>query len=286
MGPEKELFTNALHAPDISVVMCVYNGERYLRDAVGSVLAQDYKDLEFIIIDDGSTDNTLNILKSYDDPRIRVYCQENIGLTRSLNKAVRLSRGKYIARIDADEIAMPARLKTQHDFLELNPEIGVVGSFSIDTDEIIQTTRKITLPVLDKDIRKELPRKNVFIHGAVMFRKDIFMAAGAYDESFKYVQDYELWARMARFCKLHNLPEVLLERKITKDSISSDPAIMEERALFCIKAQLRVIRGLGLIFYNYFFLLSPIFHFLIYRSRLVRYPLRSKWDLFNVFKRK
>jgi glycosyltransferase involved in cell wall biosynthesis len=278
----KELYSDAGHEPVVSVVMSVYNGERYLRQSMESILAQVYKNFEFIIIDDGSTDNTLSILRSYSDPRIRIYCQENMGLTKALNKAIRLSKGRYIARIDADEIALPERLKKQEDFLSLNPETGIVGSFSVDTDEVTRVTRNVTLPVVDEEIRKELPKKNVFVHGAVMFRKDIFAAAGAYDEVFKYVQDYELWGRIAKFCKLHNLPEVLLIRKITKNSISSNPEIMKQRALFSIKAQLRVIRNLRSPFYDYFFLSDPIFHFLVYKLRLVRHPLRSKWDLLKI----
>ena len=164
----------------------------------------------------------------------------------------------------------------------MNPETGIVGSFSIDTDDVIQTTRKVILPIFDKEIRKKLPKTNVFIHGAVMFRKEVFACAGAYNESFKYVQDYELWGRIAKLCKLYNLPEVLLIRKITKDSISSNPEIMKQRALFSIKAQLRVIKNLRAPFYNYLFLLDSIFHFLVYKLRLVRSPLRSKWDLLKI----
>jgi len=270
--------------PKISVLMSVYNGEKYLRELVESILNQTYKNFEFIIINDGSTDNTLNILKGYNDSRIKIYSQENIGLTKSLNKAIRLSKGKYIARVDVDDIATPRRLEKQIDFLNSNPEIGLVGSFGIKIDKVGQTIQKIILPVFDKKIRKELIKANVFIHGSVMVRKEIFEKVGYYNEIFKYAQDYELWGRIAQIYKLHNLPEVLLIRRETKDSLSSNPAILEERILLSIKAQLSVMRRLRAPFYSRFFLWNLILHFLLYRLKIVQFPLRSKWDLLKIFK--
>ena len=269
----------------ISVIMSVYNGGKYLRPAVGSILNQTYKDFEFIIINDGSIDNTKDILESYSDSRIKIYDQENMGLTKALNKAIKLSKCKYIARIDADEEAAPTRFEKQVDFLNSNSEIGAVGSFGINIDEVHQTTHKNILPVFDKDIRKRLIKENVLMHGSVMIRREVFEKVGYYDETFKYVQDYELWGRIAKIYKLHNLPEVLLTRKITEDSISSNSEIMAERLFFSIKAQLRVIRNLGAPFYSYFFTWSLILHFLLYRLKIVKLPLRSKWDLFKINKR-
>lgn len=273
-----------MNAPVVSVVMSVYNGEKYLREMLESILNQTYKNFEFIIIDDGSTDNTIEILKSFKDPRIKIFHQENMGLTKSLNKAIKLSKGKYIARIDVDDIASPTRLEKQVNFLDSNPEIGIVGSFVFCIDEISKTTQKMVLPIYDNKIRKELIKTNVFIHGSVMIRKKVFEEVGYYNEAFKYVQDYELWGRIAKVYKLHNLPEVLLIRRVTKYSLSSNPEILTERTLMSLKAQLNVMRKLRAPFYSYFSLWNLLFHFLLYYLRIIRFPIRSKWDLLKIFK--
>ncbi len=153
--------------PTVSVIMSAYNSAEHLRDAIDSVLAQTFKDYEFIIINDGSTDNTKEILESCDDPRIRVYHQENMGLTCSLNRAIRYSRGKFIARIDCDEMALPLRFQKQVEYLNSNPEIGLVGSYCTNIDEGKKSVCKIITPVTDAQIRKGLPRRNAFVHGTV-----------------------------------------------------------------------------------------------------------------------
>ena len=272
--------------PKISVVMSVYNGEKYLREAIDSILNQTFKNYEFLIINDGSTDLSRKIILSYNDSRIRlVDNKKNIGLTLSLNKGLQLAEGEYFARVDVDDIATPRRLEKQMDFLNSNPEIGLVGSFGIKIDKVGQTIQKIILPVFDKKIRKELIKANVFIHGSVMARKEVFEKVGYYNEAFKYVQDYELWGRIAQEYKLHNLPEALLIRRETKDSLSSNPEIMQERVLLSIKAQLSVMKRLHAPFYTYFSLWNLVLHFLLYSLRIVRFPLRSKWDLLKIFKR-
>lgn len=274
-----------MDTPLISVIMAVYNGEKYLQESVESIVNQSYKNFEFIIINDGSTDSTVNVLKSYNDSRIKIHHQENIGLTKSLNKAIRLSTGKYIARMDADDIAVPRRLEKQADFLNSNPEIGLVGSFGVKIDEAGQTIQKITLPVFDKEIRKQLIKENVFIHGSVMIRKEVFDQAGYYNEAFKYGQDYELWGRIAQIYKLYNLAEFLLLRRKTKDSLSNNSEILQERISLSIKAQLSVMRRFRAPFYSYCCLWNLVLHFLIYSLKIVRFPLRSKWDLLRIFKR-
>lgn len=274
-----------MNAPVVSIVMSVYNGEKYLRELVESILNQTYKSFEFIIINDGSTDNSLDILKGYNDSRIKIHHQENKGLTKSLNRAIRLSRGKYIARIDADELAYPRRLEKQVNFLDSNPEIGIVGSFATNIDEISQTIQKAIFPVFDKSIRKELIKENVFIHGSVMVKKSVLERVGYYDEAFRYAQDYELWGRIAEVSKLHNLPETLLIRKLTRDSLSNNPEILRERTLLSIKAQVSVMKRLHSPFYSYLLLWNLVLHFLLYRFGIVRFPLRSRWDLLKIFKR-
>lgn len=141
-------------SPKVSVVMSVYNGEKYLPETIDSILNQTFKDFEFIIINDGSTDKTAKILTSYDDPRIRIFNQENMGLTKSLNRAISLAKGEYIARMDADDISYPERLKKQVDYLNKNPDIGLVGSKYIRIDKRGRKIDEINVPIGTDNILK------------------------------------------------------------------------------------------------------------------------------------
>ncbi|WP_347272951.1 glycosyltransferase [Candidatus Kuenenia sp.] len=207
--------------PKISVVMSVYNGGKYLEDSVKSILTQTYQDFEFIIVNDASTDDSLEIIKKIEDCRLRIITNpENLGLTKSLNKGIKTARGKYIARMDADDISLPHRFETQINFLEKNPDYALVGSsyYQIDTDNKIHTLINVlTDNVL---IKQGLTKQNWFGHGSVMMRKDVFLQVGGYDERFKLAQDYDLWLRIAESHKVANIDEPLYKWRVTKSGIS------------------------------------------------------------------
>jgi hypothetical protein len=210
-------------APLVSVVTCVFNGERFLREAVESILGQTFKDLEFIIIDDGSTDGTARILAEYErkDPRVRVYHHENRGIAKSANRGCGLARGKYIARMDADDVAMPDRFERQVDFLSKNPEAGLVGG----AVEMIDGAGKRLFfdqpPLEDEAIRAALLSFGFPIYQpTVMMRKAAFEAAGGYRAPFVPADDYDLWLRIAQRWRVANLPEVLLRRRLHSQQIS------------------------------------------------------------------
>jgi len=173
--------------PIISVVMSVYNGEPYLREAIESILSQTFNDFEFIIINDGSSDDSLKIIKEYYDARVVVIDQENIGLTRSLNKGVSLSKGKYIARMDADDVSFPYRFEKQLPWLE-----------DKDYDLCCSRTWLIEQNRVTPRIKYYLPKRwllkfsNPFIHGTYLMKKTVLDKIGGYDESFRYAQDYKL----------------------------------------------------------------------------------------------
>ena len=159
----------------ISVVMSVYNGEKYLVDSVDSILNQTLFDYEVIIVNDGSTDSSLKIIKEYQkkDKRLKLINNErNIGLTKSLNKGIGISKGKYIARQDADDISLKNRLRVQYEFLELHPECVAVGSNARIVDMHNTFLYDSAQPLLWEDIKEVLP-KNPFFHSSTMFRKDI-----------------------------------------------------------------------------------------------------------------
>ena len=151
--------------PIVTVLMSVYNGERYLNEAIDSILAQTFTDFEFLIIDDASTDSTPKILHSYDDPRIRIVTnEENLGLTKSLNKGLALAQGEYIARMDADDISLPERLMMQLNFLIDNKTVPLVGSGAIMIDEDGKSIGKMNLPILAEDNYTHLQFINCFVH--------------------------------------------------------------------------------------------------------------------------
>lgn len=191
--------------------MSVYNGERYLREAVGSILNQTFADFEFIIIDDGSTDGTSAILSSYADPRIRlVHNPENIGLTRSLNKGLTLAQGAYIARMDADDISLPNRCERQIASLSASPDVGLLGVGWCNLTSNGEKQQVANPPATDSVIRWFLLFGTVLAHPGVMFRKDLIGTVGPYNETLRFAQDYELWCRMAHVTKLANLSDPLL----------------------------------------------------------------------------
>lgn len=209
--------------PLISVIMSVYNGSRFLRQAVDSILSQTYKDFEFIIIDDGSTDNSAKIIENYDDSRIRLIRQTNHGLVYSLNKAIRLSRGRLIARMDADDISLPKRLQLEAEWLMSSNSNGLVSTYfeQIEFENNKKNGVTISLPPKHKDLRRALYFVNPFAHGAAMFRKDAIIEAGFYRANYGPTEDYDLWRRLLKKWRGHLIPEILFQYRVNNsESIS------------------------------------------------------------------
>lgn len=203
----------------VSVVMSVYNAEVYLSEAIESILTQTYKSFEFIIINDGSTDKSLEIIEKYaeKDNRIVLINRENRGLPYSLNEGILLAKGKYIARMDADDISLPIRLEKQVSFMENNPEIGVCGTAVLNFD----TGSSWILSSTDKMLKSELLFATVFAHPTVMMNKVLLLENQLlYNETFLQSQDFELWTRLADYTKFANLKIPLLRYRILEDSIT------------------------------------------------------------------
>ncbi|MCT7481732.1 glycosyltransferase family 2 protein [Aliarcobacter cryaerophilus] len=194
----------------ISVVMSVYNGEKYLAEAIESILNQTYKNFELIIINDGSKDNSVEIIKNYmkQDNRIVLIDRENKGLPYSLNEAISIAKGEYIARMDADDISLPTRFEKQIDYMQKN-ELDVCGSYI----KIFGDNRKeriIKNPITNEDIRFSLLFFSCLAHPTVMFKKEVFDKV-KYRVDYKVAQDYQLWCDIVNAdFKIGNIPEVLL----------------------------------------------------------------------------
>jgi len=196
-------FQKTAEKPLVSVVMSVYNGERYLSECITSILSQTLKNFEFLIIDDGSTDSTAKIIKTFaeDDSRICfIKNPGNLGLAKSLNLGVAKAEGEYIARIDCDDICLPERLEVQVDYLNGNPDIAVVGSWLTMIDENGKETKtiKVELKSYTDFLFNFLICKNYLYHPSVMFRKEIIQSLGGYDQEEFPAEDFGLWMRLAK----------------------------------------------------------------------------------------
>jgi glycosyltransferase involved in cell wall biosynthesis len=226
---------SAMSSPIVSVVMSVYNGQEFLSETIQSVLNQSFHDFEFVIVDDGSTDGTADILSKYafSDGRIRVLHNGKMGRSAALNHVIGLAKGKYVANIDADDLAMPGRLEEQVAFMERNPEVGVSGgAFELMTDSgrILDVIRH---PLEDSEIRSVMLRYNPICHSSAILRKDIVLAAQGYRGVFEPSEDYDLWLRMGERSRLANLHNVLVRYRIHANQLSVRKL---ERQTLCVLA--------------------------------------------------
>ncbi len=201
--------------------MSVHNGAPWVRDAVTSVLSQRLADLELIVIDDGSTDATPAVLASVRDPRLRIEHGARQGLTRALNRAIELARAPLLARLDADDVALPERLARQRQYLERHPEVGLLGTWAREVDPAGREVAIVRPPVDDAAIRRALIRANPFVHSSVIVRRALLDQTGGYDPSFPVAQDYDLWMRLSRVTRLANLAEPLVIRRLTPGRVSA-----------------------------------------------------------------
>ena len=207
--------------PAVSVLMSVRDGAPWVRDAVQSVLDQSEADLELIVIDDGSVDATPALLGAVRDPRLFVERRPPAGLTPSLNRAIELARAPLLARLDADDVALPERLARQKRFLDAHPEVGLLGTGAREVDAAGRAVGLVTPPADDLGIRRALIRRNPFVHSSVLMRRRVIDEVGGYDPALPVAQDYELWMRMSRVTRLANLPEPLVVRRLLPGRVSS-----------------------------------------------------------------
>ena len=222
-------------SPKVSVVISVYNGEKYLKEAIDSILSQTFKDFEFIIINDGSTDKTLKIIKSYKDPRIVLISRENKGLVESLNEGIKKAKGKYIARQDADDISVKNRLYSQLELLEKENKNAVFSFF-----EMIDDTNKLknifTSPIRNVDVYRSLFIRNPLGHGSAMFEKSLFDELGGYSSGVGPVEDYDLWCRFyEKDVKFGVVPKILYKWRDNPNGISSSKNKLQYASAIKIK---------------------------------------------------
>ena len=210
-------------APRVSVVMAVHDGEPFLRAALDSVLAQTFRDFELIVVDDGSTDGSASIVRGLGDPRVRLVSNErNLGLAPSLNRGVAAARGELIARLDADDLALPERLARQVAHMDAHPDVGLLGSWYVEmpADGTPGATRR--LPTEHWDLRWHLCLTCPFVHSTVLWRRALVAErVGGYDETLVFSEDYDLWRRIGERLVVANLPAYLVRLRVHPESMTS-----------------------------------------------------------------
>ncbi len=206
--------------PLVSIIMTAYNEERYIKEAIDSILQQTFSNFELILINDGSTDRTDEIIKLFTDSRIKYICnKKNLRLITCLNIGLELARGKYIARMDSDDICYLDRLKKQVDFLECNPEIGILGS---NLEVFGDTKGFMTYPEKDDDIRIYLLTTSSFGNNVVMIRKDILHKLKfQFNNEYLHAEDYKAWSEIIKHAKGYNFQEPLVKYRAHTSSVSN-----------------------------------------------------------------
>lgn len=198
-------------APILSVVLPVFNAEAHLEVAIKSVLQQSFRDFEVIVIDDGSTDRTRAILNGVQDHRMRVLRHpQNAGLISSLNEGIDAAKGRYIARMDADDICEPARFQQQIDFLDRNSHVGVLGTSIKLIDHQSHVKATILMPSAKADVEWAMPLVCPIVHPSVVMRTEVIRKAGGYPKKALHVEDYQLWMQLSHRVSITNLNAPLL----------------------------------------------------------------------------
>lgn len=264
----------------ISIILPTYNGEKFIKEAIESVLNQTFKDWELIIINDGSTDKTPEILNQYQfkDKRIKVIHQKNMGLVKSLNKGIKITRGKYVARLDDDDIWDDSKkLEKQFKFCEKNPQYVLVGGGVIVIDETGKELFRYLKPQTDEEIRKIILFKCPFAHSSILFRKDEAEKIGFYREDLRFTEDWEFWMRLGKLGKFYNFPEYFIKYRAHQGNVMSKYGSLQ------ILEGIKIIRFHKYNYPNYF--KSLVYNYIKYFFFLLPF-FQKIFKKFIIFKKK
>jgi glycosyltransferase involved in cell wall biosynthesis len=217
-------------SPSVSVVLPVRDGKRFLREAIDSVLAQTLRDFELIVVDDGSTDGTSRVLDQLSDARVRVLRRPREGLVPALRTGLAEAQAEYVARMDADDVSEPERLRRQVTVLEQRPRVGMVATWTTVIDDAGRELRHEVLPSEYVDLARRLLLRNPFQHGSVLLRRAALEDVGGYRPDYGANEDYDLWRRLARSWELACVPEALYRYRVHPAAVTrTDPQREGER---------------------------------------------------------
>lgn len=244
----------------VTAIITVFNGEEFIRRAVESLLQQSMKDVEVLVLNDGSTDATRHILEQIDDARLRVINLPRTGRAGALAMACREARGLYIANLDADDLSYPDRLEKQANFLDENPDHGWVGCGEEQDDDRRGEHHRRVYPLTDAEIRRQSAKCIPYCHSAVMFRKSLVDEGINYDATQPYLIDFEFFLRVAAQTKVANLPDILVKRNVRSVSFFQSQFKTSKQnvrlARFCAQA----VRQFGLPFKFYLYPLARLIY--------------------------
>jgi glycosyltransferase involved in cell wall biosynthesis len=267
--------------PAISVLMPVYNGEKYLKEAIQSILSQSFKDFEFIIVDDGSKDKSWEIIQEYkkiDKRIIPIKNSENLRTSKTLNRGLREINGKYMVRMDADDWSYPDRLEKQFMYMEQNEDIGVSGGTIEICNQNLEVLNKRRYPLTDKEARDIIFRYSPFAHPATIWKTSVIKKAGGYNENIPLSQDYELYFRIGKLAKFGNLPDTILKLRTHQDSSSITRGRYQEQ--YAIYSRIKAFLELG-----YDMSTFDKFYTFLQMVSMVLIPPRLKFWIFNFIRR-
>lgn len=261
----------------ISILMPVYNSQKYLRLAIDSILDQTLEDFQFIIIDDGSTDRSWKIIKSYSQKDKRIVAIRstiNLKTSSALNKGLAKVQGKYVIRMDADDWSYPDRLENQYKYMENHPEVGISGGAVEVCNERLETINKRNYPLTDEAARKIIFRYSPFAHPATIWRTSVLKAVNGYNENIPYSQDAELYFKVGKFSEFGNINETVIKLRMHKKSSSYSKARMQE--IYAIYARIKASME-----YDYKASFSDKFWIFLRIIIMFIIPLSIKFRLFN-----
>jgi glycosyltransferase involved in cell wall biosynthesis len=215
---------NLSKEPLVSVLIPVKNGSRFIDEAVESIISQTWKNLEIIIIDDGSSDDTMEKLKllAAKDTRIELQKSQGTGFVDALHQAATLAKGSYLARMDADDICLPNRLSTQMKIMMDRPDLVVLGTAAMQIDEVGREHGIMRMPSNSQTVRKQLRHSSCVIHPSVIMRSEAFKKCGGFRKPFMHALDYDLWLRMSRIGEIGNLPKILMYYRVHEESVTAN----------------------------------------------------------------
>lgn len=217
----------------LTVVSIYHNRQDYIQESIDSVVEQLSDNMQLLLVDDGSTDDTYIRLKEFERNNVKVITQKNMGFTKTIINAIENSDSEFVAIHGSGDVSLPGRLKHQLEFLESNPDYGVVGCYCHFTDMVTKDNISTFGHDIDGDVSIKLLSHNIYTHGEVMFTKSFYDQAGGYRKEFKYSQDYDLWLRMSSVCKFHTLKQTFYKRMVNVDgSVNSNAHKLYHQLLF------------------------------------------------------
>ena len=260
--------------PLVSVIIPAYNVAMYIEEAVNSIFNQTYRNLEIIVIDDGSSDGTHDILlklAKVDNRLIVKRNSENMKIVGTLNKGIKLSRGKYIARMDGDDYKYPDAIEAQVAYMEKNPKTVIVGGAIDICDQHMTISNRRQYPITDEDIRKKIFRYNPFAHPAILIRKTA-LEHELYE--LNWAEDYDIYFRLGRIGKFANLEQSLLKLRTHKQSVSQSKLEYQENLTLFIRLK-------AVFEYGYVMSFGDKLYFSLQLLSKYLMPTRIKFKLFN-----